>query len=135
MSLTFNIDNARILSPSEALAILASRGEWSRLAQAIAPMLTDSVVGSAVTFESLGLSVSDFKRTTASSTKAKGDVDYSGINAALRQYGLKTRETVDGFRAFYRPTDQKMAETIASYRESLAKAKAKANAARKAKAN
>ena len=42
MSLTFNIDNARILSPSEALAILASRGEWSRLAQAIAPMLTQT---------------------------------------------------------------------------------------------
>lgn len=126
-----NLQNATILDPIAAAAILASRGEWSTLAKTVAAFVRNSnggnwpVVGTAVTFESLGLAVSDFP--VYESGTMKGKPNYSGITMATRAFGLNVRRTVDDFRAFYVPVDpEAMIEKVAAQRaKAAANAKAK----------
>lgn len=128
-----NLSNLTIVSPLEALSIIAARGEWSALCQAVAAHLETVEAGSVVRFDSIGLSAEDFERTTATDTKAVGDIDYSGIAAAARGYGLLVKRLTDDSRGFYVPRNR--AEIIEKVAASKAKAaaKAKAKAAAKAK--
>jgi len=122
-----NLATLTVVSPLEALSIIAARGEWSALCQAVAAHLETVEAGSVVRFDSIGLSADDFKRTTATDTKAIGDVDYSGIAAAARGYGLLVKRLTDESRGFYVPRDREaiIAKVAASKAKAAAKAKAK----------
>lgn len=132
-----NLTNARILTPQEALAVIAARGEWTALAQAVANHLRNTNEGtlaplSALTFDELNLTVDDFRRKTASGTKKVGDIDYSGIRMASRKFGLNVKPTVDGFATFqvFADPEKMIAECKAQAVKQAARAK-KAAAAKK----
>jgi hypothetical protein len=125
--LTFNIASAVVLSATEALEKLAARGEWTRLAEAVVPMLQGMTVGEAIPFDSLGMTRDMFKVTKRDSANY-GKVSYAGINAAIKPFGMATRETVDGFRAFYRPSDEKVSARIAAHKAQQEKQRAKQRA-------
>lgn len=118
-----NLTNAQVLDPVAAAAILASRGEWSDLARTVASFIKNGnggswpVVGTAVSFESLGLTVEDFPMKDEKP-------NYSGITMAARGFGLNVRRTVDDFRAFYVPENPEA--MIAKVRDQRARAAAKA---------
>src|SRR5262245_32513037 len=130
-----NLSNLTILSPDAALAILATRGEWSEVARQVAAILTTHDAGSVVRFDSVGLSPDDFKRTTATETAKVGDIDYSGITAACRTYGILVKRLTDDSRGFYMPHNREdiLARVKASKAKAAAKAKAKAAAAKASK--
>jgi hypothetical protein len=124
-----NLTNARILTPDEAIHEIAQRGEWMAVATAVARLMADREVGSAVRFDSLGLTANLFVRTKATKTQKVGDIDYSAITNAARTVGLLVRPTVDDDRAFVMPADQDamIAKAKATRAAAAAKAKAKAN--------
>ena len=128
-----NLASAVVLDPLAAAAILATRGEWSELAQRVASFVRQShdgtwpVVGTAVTFASLGLSPEDFP--TMKNGKNETVPDFRGITLAARAYGLNVRRTVDDFRAFYVPADPEA--LIAKVADQRKRAAAKSAAKRK----
>jgi hypothetical protein len=124
-----NLSGLTVVSPADALSMLASRGEWAQLAQAVASQLHGSTPGSVVRFDSIGLTPDDFKRTTKTATRKIGEVDYSGITSASRGFGLLVKRLVDESRGFYVP--QNADEIIAKVKQQRKTAAAKAKAAKK----
>lgn len=119
-----NLAGLTILSPADALKVLAVRGEWSELARAVQSQLNGTVAGSVVRFDSIGLSPDDFKRTTKTATRSVGEIDYSGITTAARAYGLLVKRLTDESRGFYVPANAD--EIIARVKSQRVKAAAKA---------
>lgn len=124
------IGTVAIVGPDEALAQLASKGAWAQLAQLVYARLVNEPTGSLVRFDSLGLTPDDFKRTKASASKRKGDIDYSGITAASRVFGMQVKRLTDESRGFYLPTDHEQIRAKVAAQRKAAAAKAKASKAK-----
>lgn len=125
-----NLAGLQVVSPDEALSMLAARGEWSALASAVFAQLEGTEVGSLVRFDSIGLEPADFARTTATASRKVGEIDYSGITSAARVFGLQVKRLVDESRGFYLPRNHaEIAAKVAAQRKAAA---VKSAAARKA---
>ena len=118
------LDNLTIVSPADALAMIAFRGDWTALAAAIVSKLDSTAVGSLVKLSDIGLTADDFKRKTATETRKVGDIDYQPLASALRPFGFKLVPLVDeSDRGILHPSDR--AEIVARVKASKAKAAAK----------
>jgi hypothetical protein len=132
-----NLDNCTILTPAEALAQIAFRGDWTALAAAIVAKLEGSAPGSMVKLSDINLSADDFKRKTATSTRKVGEVDHQPLASALRPFGFKLVRVVDeSDRGILLPSDraERVAKVAEQRKANAAKAAAKAKAAKAAKA-
>lgn len=113
------LNTAEILTPEEALAVLASRGQWADIAQAIARLLDGASVGSVVRMAEVGLVPSDF-------TNKAGEVTYAGLAGACKSRGVMLKRLTDETRGFYVPANS--AELIEKAKATRAAAAAKAKA-------
>lgn len=132
-----NLAGATLYSPADALAFLASGGQWGALAQAVSRHIRSQSAGAwptdgtTVKFTDIGLTAADFTRTTATATKKVGEIDYSGITMAARSHGLKVRRNTDGTRSFVVPADP---QAMIDKCKAQAKKSAAAQAAKKSAA-